>query len=115
VPFAVSTIAQAAAIASLRPAAEAELLDRVESTVAERSRVADALAESGWQIPPSQANFVWLPTGAATDDAAARCAAAGVVVRPFTGEGLRVTIGEVEANDIFLKVAADLAPSALSP
>ena len=30
---------------------------------------------------------------------------AGVVVRPFAGEGVRVTIGEVEANDIFLRVA----------
>jgi histidinol-phosphate aminotransferase len=28
-----------------------------------------------------------------------------VVVRPFPGEGVRVTIGETEANDIFLKVA----------
>ena len=111
VPFAVSTIAQAAAIASLLPAAESELLERVDATVAERSRVANALGELGWQIPPSQANFVWLPTGAATDDAAAQCAAAGVVVRPFAGEGLRVTIGEVQANDIFLKVAAELAAS----
>ena len=47
VPFAVSTIAQAAAIASLLPAAEAELLERVDATVAERSRVAGALAEIG--------------------------------------------------------------------
>ena len=28
-----------------------------------------------------------------------------VVVRPFPGEGVRVTIGETEANDIFLKAA----------
>lgn len=27
------------------------------------------------------------------------------MVRPFPGEGVRVTIGENEANDIFLKVA----------
>jgi len=111
VPFAVSTIAQAAAIASLLPAAEAELLERVDATVAERSRVVGALTEMGWQIPPSQANFVWLPTADATDEAAAQCATAGVVVRPFAGEGLRVTIGEVEANDIFVKVAAELATS----
>lgn len=25
-------------------------------------------------------------------------------MRPFAGEGVRVTIGETEANDIFLKV-----------
>jgi histidinol-phosphate aminotransferase len=28
-----------------------------------------------------------------------------VVVRPFPGEGVRVTIGEAEGNDIFLKAA----------
>lgn len=28
-----------------------------------------------------------------------------MVVRPFAGEGVRVTIGEDEANDLFLKVA----------
>ncbi|CAM5637911.1 histidinol-phosphate transaminase [Streptomyces californicus] len=30
---------------------------------------------------------------------------AGVVVRPFAGEGVRVTIGESEGNDLFLKAA----------
>jgi histidinol-phosphate aminotransferase len=38
-------------------------------------------------------------------DFAATCEQHGVVVRPFPGEGVRVTIGETEANDIFLKVA----------
>jgi histidinol-phosphate aminotransferase len=32
------------------------------------------------------------------------CEQHGVVVRPFAGEGVRVTVGENEANDIFLKV-----------
>lgn len=35
------------------------------------------------------------------------CEQAGVVVRPFPGEGVRVTVGETEANDIFLKVAEE--------
>ncbi len=65
-------------------------------------------AAAGWHIPDSEANFVWLATGRHTESAAAACAEGGVVVRPFSGEGLRVTIGEPEANDIFLKVAADL-------
>jgi len=108
VPFAVSSIAQAAAVASLRPVAEHELLERVDTTVAERTRVSTALRVAGWHIPNSEANFVWLATGQQTDSSAAACADAGVVVRPFAGEGLRVTIGEPEANDIFLKVAADL-------
>jgi histidinol-phosphate aminotransferase len=105
VPFSVSTIAQAAAVASLQPAASQELLERVEATVQERSRVTAELAAAGWAAPVSEANFVWLPTGAATADFASRCEAAGVVVRPFDGEGVRVTIGETEANDLFLAVA----------
>jgi histidinol-phosphate aminotransferase len=108
VPFVVSSIAQAAAVASLRPAAESELLERVDVTVRERERVVTALRAAGWPIPDSEANFVWLATGQDTDSSAAACAEAGVVVRPFSGEGVRVTIGEPEANDIFLKVAADL-------
>jgi histidinol-phosphate aminotransferase len=108
VPFAVSSIAQAAAVASLRPVAEHELLERVDVTVSERTRVSAALRTAGWHIPDSEANFVWLATGQTTERSAAACADAGVVVRPFAGEGLRVTIGEPEANDIFLKVAADL-------
>jgi histidinol-phosphate aminotransferase len=108
VPFAVSSIAQAAAVASLRPVAERELLERVDTTVGERTRVMTALRGAGWHIPDSEANFVWLATGQQTDSSAAACAEAGVVVRPFASEGLRVTIGEPEANDIFLKVATDL-------
>jgi histidinol-phosphate aminotransferase len=110
VPFGVSGVAQAAATASLH--AEDELLERVERLVKERARVHDALAEQGWsQLPASEANFAWLRLGSATVDFAAACAAQGVVVRPFAGEGARVTIGEPEANDIFLRVAAGFVPT----
>jgi histidinol-phosphate aminotransferase len=103
VPFGVSQLAQDAAIASLR--AEDELLGRVGSLVCERTRVVDALRAQGWTVPETQANFVWLRLGERTVDFAAACEQAGVVVRPFPGEGVRVTIGEPEANDIFMKVA----------
>ena len=105
VPFSVSTIAQAAAVASLRPAAEKELFERVDATVAERTRVLAALRAAGWPVPDTEANFVWLPAGTATAALAAACEAAGVVVRPFGDEGVRVTIGEPEANDLFLGAA----------
>ncbi|MFD8567038.1 histidinol-phosphate transaminase [Streptomyces sp. NPDC057694] len=103
VPFGVSQLAQDAAVASLRM--EDELLGRVGSLVAERTRVVDALRAQGWTVPETQANFVWLRLGERTLDFAAACEAAGVVVRPFAGEGARVTIGETEANDIFLQAA----------
>lgn len=102
VPFGVSQLAQDAAIASLR--AEDELIGRVGSLVCERNRVMEALRAQGWKVPESQANFVWLRLGERTAAFAQACEQAGVVVRPFPGEGTRVTVGETEANDIFLKV-----------
>ncbi|MGA4840870.1 histidinol-phosphate transaminase [Streptomyces sp. G45] len=103
VPFGVNQLAQDAAVASLR--SEDELLGRVGSLVTERARVLEALRGQGWTVPDTQANFVWLRLGDRTADFAAACEQAGVIVRPYPGEGVRVTIGETEANDIFLKTA----------
>ncbi|WP_235734491.1 histidinol-phosphate transaminase [Nocardioides alcanivorans] len=109
-PFGVSGIAQAAAIASLE--AEDALLERVEALVLERGRVLDGLRDSGWEIPDAQGNFVWfdLPDagGDRTTVFAAAAEKAGIVVRPFPGEGVRVSIGEPEANDRLLDLAARL-------
>lgn len=103
-PFGVSEIAQRAAVASLD--AEGELLERVDALVAERDRVVKALVAQGWELPVTQANFVWFPLG---DDAlsfAAAAEAAGLTVRPFPGDGVRATIAETAANDRLLQVAA---------
>jgi histidinol-phosphate aminotransferase len=102
--FSVNSLAQAAALASL--AAEAELLDRVAAVVAERDRVCAELAAQGWTVPPTEANFLWLPLGPDTAEFAEACDDAGVSVRPFAGDGARVSIGDAEANDAFLAVAA---------
>lgn len=109
VPFAVSTIAQEAALASLEPEAEAQLMARVADVVAERGRVYRALVEMGYEVPPSEANFVWLPLGGATAEWAAACEQRGVIVRAFAGQGARVTIGSVDENDRFLAAARALA------
>jgi histidinol-phosphate aminotransferase len=102
-PFGVSEIAQAAAVASLR--AEKELLERVEALVVERTRVVGELRAAGWDVPETHANFVWMPLGDETLAFAEAVQAEGVSVRPFPGEGARVTIGEREANDLFLTIA----------
>jgi histidinol-phosphate aminotransferase len=103
-PFGVSSIAQAAAVASL--AAEDELLERVEALVVERGRVTAALADQGWKLPDAQGNFVWFPLGDRTAEFAAAAEEAGIMVRPFVGDGVRVSIGEREANDRLVGVAA---------
>jgi histidinol-phosphate aminotransferase len=105
VPFGVSSIAQLAAIESLRR--EAALFERVETLVAERDRVRATLLDQGWEVPVSEANFVWLDLGDAAIEFAAACDEAGVIVRAFPGEGCRVTIAEPEASDLFLRTAAE--------
>jgi len=102
-PFGVSAVAQAAAIASLD--AEAELLERVDALVAERDRVGAALHEIGWSVPEAQGNFFWFATGDRTAEFAAAADERGIVVRPFAGEGCRVSVGEVAANDRLLDLA----------
>ncbi|RKS79457.1 histidinol-phosphate aminotransferase [Actinomadura pelletieri DSM 43383] len=102
-PFSVNSVAQAAGVASL--AATDELLERVEGTVKERDRVRAALLADGWKVPPTEANFVWLRLGDRTMEFSDACDAQGVSVRPFPGEGARVSIGSPEENDAFLAVA----------
>ncbi|MFC6287215.1 histidinol-phosphate transaminase [Nocardioides sp. GCM10027113] len=104
-PFGISSVAQAAAVASLER--EAELLERVDALVAERSRVVAGLSEAGWDVPDPQGNFVWFELGDRTAEFAAAADDLGIVVRPFAGEGARVSIGETEANDRLIRLAAD--------
>jgi histidinol-phosphate aminotransferase len=103
-PFTVNSIAQAAAIASL--AAESELLERVDLVVKERDRMRHELLGQGWAVPPTEANFVWLPLADRSAEFTAHCDAAGVIVRPYLPDGVRVTVADPEANDAFLAAAA---------
>jgi histidinol-phosphate aminotransferase len=109
VPFSVSALAQECAIAALGE--DKEVRRRAALTVAERDRVAAALIDLGYEVPPSQANFVWLPIGESANDFGEHCSAGGVLVRPFAGDGVRVTIGLPEENDTFLALASSWADS----
>jgi histidinol-phosphate aminotransferase len=60
-------------------------------------------------VPEPQGNFVWLPLGARVADFQQAAEEAGVMVRPFADEGVRVTIGEPAGNDVFLRVASQFA------
>lgn len=104
-PFAVSSLAEDAAIASLKH--YDKVVERVQSLVDERDRVVAGLSELGWKIPESQGNFVWLPLGANAQDFAAYAGEQALSVRAFPNEGVRVSIGEVEANTRFLALCAN--------
>ncbi|WP_165242818.1 histidinol-phosphate transaminase [Corynebacterium lizhenjunii] len=106
IPFSISSVAQAAAVASL--AAQDELAQRADATVAQRGPVAAALGAL-----PSEANFVWLP--GAQPDLAQALAQEGVLVRSFP-EGIRVTVTTKEESERLLaaweKVSAAPLPVA---
>ncbi|MGX1583782.1 histidinol-phosphate transaminase [Microbacterium sp. NPDC055502] len=104
IPLSVTSAAESAAIASLD--AEDELLERVAVIVERRERLVAGLRALGWDVPDSQANFVWLPTGERTDEVAAAFVAADLIVRPFSGDGIRISVGEEESLDRVLEAAA---------
>lgn len=100
-PFSVSDLAQAAAVASLE--SFDELSKRVDAIVTERDAMVRILRGQGWEIPDAQGNFVWLPLG---DEALAFAATCDPVsVRPFAGDGVRVSVGDPVVNESFLASA----------
>ncbi|MEV5835770.1 histidinol-phosphate transaminase [Nocardia sp. NPDC052112] len=105
IPFSVNRVAQAAAIASLE--ARHELLDRTDTLVVERDRVREALLVAGYRVPPSESNFLWLPLGERSAEYGEASAEAGVLLRPYGTDGVRVTIGDPHENDQFLRFATD--------
>ncbi|MDR5699348.1 histidinol-phosphate transaminase [Agromyces aerolatus] len=108
IPLGVTAASTAGALASLEPAAEAELLERVNTIVERRDRLREALIADGWPVPAAQGNFLWLPTGEATETTAEALWSAGVVARPFPGDGIRVSVGEESSVQVVIDVLATL-------
>ena len=109
IPLSVTAAAEAAALVSLD--AEDELLARVAVLTERRDRLAARLRETGWDVPVAQGNFVWLPAGERTAEVAEAFDVAGLIVRPFVGEGVRISVGEEESVDRVVEVAASVAPA----
>ena len=101
-PFAVSALAERAAVASIEH--QEAVMERVSHIVAERERVTARLRELGYEFPGTYANFVWLPLGERTGEFVDLMNRNALSVRAFGSEGVRVSIGEVEANDRFLSL-----------
>lgn len=105
IPLSVTAPAEVAALASLD--AEEELLERVRAIAERRDRVVAGLREAGWDVPDAQGNFVWLPAHDETLAVAQVFDDAGLIVRPFAGDGIRISIGEEESVEKVLAVAAE--------
>ena len=106
IAFAVNHLAQVASLAAI--AARDEVQAVVDLITAERDRVVASLRSDGWDLPDAHANFVYLPLGSRTDVVFPEMEKRGVVVRPFPGVGMRVTIGTPAQNDRFLATLAEV-------
>ena len=117
-PFNTNTLAQAAALESLKHPAALER--RVREVMAERVRVEAALSDSTWAFTPSQGNFILVrpdsDPAAGSSGVHEQLLRLGVIVRDGTSLGcpgrLRVSIGTPDENAAFLSARAQLARSA---
>ncbi|MCV7179863.1 histidinol-phosphate transaminase [Mycolicibacterium sphagni] len=112
-PYHLSVVTQAAARAALRHADDT--LGSVATLIAERERVCVALAELGYRVIPSDANFVLFGEFADAATAWQHYLDDGVLIRDVGIPGyLRTTIGLADENDAFLAASAKLAASNLA-
>ncbi|WP_217711448.1 histidinol-phosphate transaminase [Actinomadura sp. NAK00032] len=98
-PFALNRIAEAAGTAAL---ADRDHLQSVVRTVWERREHLAAKLSTLADVPRSHANFLWLQIGDQATVVADTCARAGLSIRPFAGEGVRVTVGDPNVDEILL-------------
>ncbi|BCN65836.1 histidinol-phosphate transaminase [Prescottella equi] len=99
-PFGLSSVAEAAACAALTDAGHTDRI--VESVRDGRRHLRSGLADRGIRTPTSGGNFVWIPIGDRAAELEAACVAHGVSVRAFATEGVRVTVGDRDAEDAVL-------------
>ncbi|MGO4238370.1 histidinol-phosphate transaminase [Pseudarthrobacter sp. YAF2] len=104
-PFGVSALAQKAAIASLDAGEEMEA--RVFAVKHERVRMAAELEVQGWKLQPSQGNFLWIRADAALLATLVDAFnGAGIMVRTYPGDGVRITVADAVSNNRVLRLLA---------
>ncbi|MDT5084575.1 MAG: histidinol-phosphate aminotransferase, partial [Mycobacterium sp.] len=112
-PYHLSSLTQAAARAALRHADDT--LGSVATLIAERERVTTALSGMGFQVVPSDANFVLFGRFADAPGAWQRYLDAGILIRDVGIPGyLRATTGLAAENDAFLAASTRLAATELA-
>ncbi len=105
-PFNANTLAQAAAIASIRDTEE--LKERAALNALNRVRLENCFEKLGLNYVPSQANFVWVevPDPQSTFNELLK---RGVIVRSFPGAGgLRVGVGDNEGTNATIAAFGEL-------
>jgi len=98
-PFAVSSVAQAAAIEALKH--QSAVRERAVVNAYGRGALVDALAERGYKPAPTQSNFVYFEPERGARALGDALLAEGTIVRVL-GDGVRVTVGTDAENDRFI-------------
>ncbi|MFE5736791.1 histidinol-phosphate transaminase [Streptomyces celluloflavus] len=106
VPYSITEVARTAVAASIT--AEDELAERIATVTRERTRMQAALRARGWRVFESRANFLWLAEPERCEAFHRACAEPGIEVRLYPGEGIRLTIGTPDANDLVLETVRHL-------
>ena len=103
--FSVSVVAQAAAVAALED--QAHTRKALENNAEQAQRLTEGMAEFGYRVVPTWANFLYCELGEDAAAVASRLLAEGVIIRPLGPWGapnaIRITIGTPKQNEIFLK------------
>ncbi|MCP1386678.1 histidinol-phosphate transaminase [Corynebacterium sp. TA-R-1] len=106
-PYHLSVLSQAAAIVALRHADDT--LATVEKLARERERVQSALLDFGYDVVPSESNFLFFGRFDDAHEAWQQFLDRGVLIRDVGVPGyLRVTIGLDLENDAFLGAAKEI-------
>jgi histidinol-phosphate aminotransferase len=104
-PFAVSALAQAAAFAALDD--ETHVHCAVEKNAEQAAWMTKEIAQLGYEVPETWANFVFLDVKQDAREFAGKLRGEGTLVRPLGAWGaphaIRVTIGTAKHNQIFLQ------------
>jgi histidinol-phosphate aminotransferase len=112
-PYHLSSVTQGAARAALRHADDT--LGSVATLIAERERVTAGLSGMGFQVVPSDANFVLFGRFADAPGTWQRYLDAGILIRDVGIAGyLRATTGLAAENDALLAASARLAATELA-
>lgn len=114
--FSVSVVAQAAGLAAIRD--EGHIRRTVENNAAGAAWLMPHFAELGLRAVPTSANFIYFEVDEDADTFAKRMQSEGVIVRSLVPwgirNGIRVTIGTPEQNQVFARALKKLVHQTVS-
>lgn len=105
-PFNVNTLAQMAAIAALDD--QQFVLKAVSENKKGLAFLYDAFDRLKLSYVKSHANFVWVETPLPSGEMFQKLLHKGVIIRPFMGNWLRITVGTEEENRILIKALEEV-------